>query len=1285
MLATPSYRIIASVLGVVLGLCSAAANAIEIDVIWIGGGGNNLWSNRNNWDCTCVPCNQGPVEFNVTIPGGVGTVQYDVAAGNCSIKRLTLGNNSTLAVASGVTLTVLEDADICGVVDALDDLMAAHPSLVSASCGRTRAYASNGATVRISAPSFSTELLWIDSCGVQNIPVIRASGPASFMDLSSVLSIDGGYNDNPNPCVVTVQQIVASLGGAVDLSGAQTLTGPFKIEDRIDIVVTDNTSSMNLSSLETITSTNMGQAGFVLSGDVSVDLSSLQTITSPGLRGKTRFQLSNGATLSLPSLQTAEQVTMDVSGGASLHSAGSQPVLYATTGLWIDSCGTQTVPLLTATGPASVLDLTAIQTLNAGYSDNANPCVVTVQQVQATARGVIDLSGVQILTAPAKFEDRIDFIVTDDGSGLTSLNLSSLETITSTNMGQTGFVLSGDVSVDLSSLQTITSPGLRGKTRFQLSNGATLSLPSLQTVEQVTLSVSGGASLHAAGSQQAVYDTTGLWIDSCGTQLVPVLTATGAASILNLPSVRTFDAGFSDNPDPCVATVQQIIASDNGAINLSGTASLICPVKVEDRFELIANTGGLIDVSSLEAISGGPGRLNVVLNTGGELRTGPWNEVTELVTIDLTNAGAPTDPTTTLHAFGNLTATTAATVSIDLLHANTRLDVDGSLVTGDNIDIIAPSGGTISVGGHFFFTHTVENELMLGDAIVRLDGSGTDQAPQVLEVGGLDVDVICSLLSNDNFGFGQLVVGNDGQPTVVELHDDISNGNSGGGNREALYLFGLGPSRCDGAQNSLRLLGGSTLVIPASINAYAYVFEDELGHSDEFVHLNALLEVDGDPLPYDEGFIQLVSAGGYEFPAAGAANRVAVGDRDGDLDPDVIIVIPGEDSVQVFLNQGTDGDGLWQGLSGLAPVLVGPQPSAVALGLFNDDPHLDAVVTNAGDDTITVLFNDGSGNGTFGSTDSYPSGNNPSAVVTADFSVDGSVDFAVANKDDNNIDLFTNDGTGQFVPGTPISSGGLAPLAVDPSDVDGDRDPPFPDLVGVNEVAAGKGVSGSVFVSLNGRGGFGPPVTHQIGVAPTDLAVGDLNHDGLLDIVTANGGDDTLSILVNQGDGLFAPGTELPVGQSPLSVVAVDLDGDGDLDLAVVATPVIPAVQVIENLGVKAGDLVFSAPVALGVDADPNFLADADFDDDGLHDLVTVNDDQGPTGGSVTVLLTLPPCPWDINGDGVITNISDLLLLLAQWGACPAPPGECPADFDGDGIVGIADLLALLVHWGACP
>jgi hypothetical protein len=56
------------------------------------------------------------------------------------------------------------------------------------------------------------------------------------------------------------------------------------------------------------------------------------------------------------------------------------------------------------------------------------------------------------------------------------------------------------------------------------------------------------------------------------------------------------------------------------------------------------------------------------------------------------------------------------------------------------------------------------------------------------------------------------------------------------------------------------------------------------------------------------------------------------------------------------------------------------------------------------------------------------------------------------------------------------------------------------------------------------------------------------------------------------------------------------------------------------------------------------------------------------------------PCPWDLDGDSNVF-VTDLLMLLANWGPCDG----CPADFNDDGIVNVLDLLALIANFGPCP
>lgn len=64
--------------------------------------------------------------------------------------------------------------------------------------------------------------------------------------------------------------------------------------------------------------------------------------------------------------------------------------------------------------------------------------------------------------------------------------------------------------------------------------------------------------------------------------------------------------------------------------------------------------------------------------------------------------------------------------------------------------------------------------------------------------------------------------------------------------------------------------------------------------------------------------------------------------------------------------------------------------------------------------------------------------------------------------------------------------------------------------------------------------------------------------------------------------------------------------------------------------------------------------------------------------GMVGTIHVNQPCLADITGDNNV-DISDLLLVLEQWGAT-----DSPADANMDGIVNVGDLLLIISGWGPC-
>ena len=85
----------------------------------------------------------------------------------------------------------------------------------------------------------------------------------------------------------------------------------------------------------------------------------------------------------------------------------------------------------------------------------------------------------------------------------------------------------------------------------------------------------------------------------------------------------------------------------------------------------------------------------------------------------------------------------------------------------------------------------------------------------------------------------------------------------------------------------------------------------------------------------------------------------------------------------------------------------------------------------------------------------------------------------------------------------------------------------------------------------NGDGAFAPQVSYNAGSGTNFVAIGDLNADGMADLVLTNEFDDAATVLLNRGNGIFVNQGAYRVGQSPNSIAMGDLNADGLLDLAI--------------------------------------------------------------------------------------------------------------------------------------
>jgi len=369
------------------------------------------------------------------------------------------------------------------------------------------------------------------------------------------------------------------------------------------------------------------------------------------------------------------------------------------------------------------------------------------------------------------------------------------------------------------------------------------------------------------------------------------------------------------------------------------------------------------------------------------------------------------------------------------------------------------------------------------------------------------------------------------------------------------------------------------------------------------------------------------------FTAVGAGPVALVsGDVNGDGLLDIVTANSIDDTVSVLL-MGAAGR-----FAEHVDYEVGDGPVALVLFDFTGDEQPDIIVSNSADsdegNSLSILRNDGAGDFSLLATVELPA--QPYGLAVGEFTGDEVDDIAVA--------LFTDSEEGNRVAvlpmeelsfGEPVFTDvGVNPTAIEVTDLNGDA---LDDLAVLNSFN-GDGGNSMMLLQAAGDGSFTIEYTFETDLEPVGLAAARINADGYDDyaLTSAYNGElgNTLTVILSDGEGGFHVPSVQAVGHAPTDVLAGDINEDGLVDLVVIeSADDAEGNRVRRLLQSELGG--FGNPQVFSVGKQPYSGVLVDLDGDSHLDCVVVNSADDPLGNSIALL----------EGDGE----GDLQGIVAYW------------------------------------
>lgn len=335
---------------------------------------------------------------------------------------------------------------------------------------------------------------------------------------------------------------------------------------------------------------------------------------------------------------------------------------------------------------------------------------------------------------------------------------------------------------------------------------------------------------------------------------------------------------------------------------------------------------------------------------------------------------------------------------------------------------------------------------------------------------------------------------------------------------------------------------------------------------------------------------------------------------------------------------------------------TGSSPYESSIEDVDGDGKPDIITANLSSDNFSLLRNIGSsGSLSFSPKLDFNAGVQSVSSSSGDLDGDGQRDIIIANYGSNTVSTFRN----TSISGTPSFSAkidfatGNNPYAVIVRDMNGDGKP---DIVVANYGSNSFSVLSNTS-SGTGTISFATKVDFSTGTQPANIQIRDFDGDGKPDVAIANYGSNSISLFRNTSVGntvSFALKTDLISGINPNSLASADFDGDGKFEI-VAANYGSNSISIFKNLSTN-GNLSFATKLDYSTGANPSKIAINDLNGDGQLDIVTAN----VSDATVSVL--------ENKSDG--TSIS--FATSVEFATGNQPRSVSIADFDNDGRPDIA-------------